>query len=63
ELAEAEARLGAARARLADPRFLERAPAPVVGGARASEAELAGQVERLRRSLGERPARGRATPA
>jgi len=52
ELAEADARLAAARARLADARFLERAPAYVVDGARASEAELAGQVERLRASLG-----------
>jgi len=52
ELAEAEARLAAARARLADSRFLERAPAHVVDGARASEAELAGHVERLRGSLG-----------
>ena len=52
ELAEADARLAAARARLADSRFLERAPARVVDGARASEAELAGQVERLRQSLG-----------
>jgi len=52
ELAEAETRLAAARARLADPRFVERAPAHVVDGARASEAELAGQVERLRASLG-----------
>ena len=51
ELAEADARLAAARARLADPRFLERAPSHVVEGARASEAELADQVERLRQSL------------
>ena len=52
ELADAEARLAAARARLADSRFLERAPAHVVEGARTSEADLAGQVERLRQSLG-----------
>jgi len=51
ELSDAEARLAAARGRLADPRFLERAPAHVVEGARASEAELAGQVARLRGSL------------
>jgi valyl-tRNA synthetase len=52
ELRDAEARLASARARLADPRFLERAPAAIVDGARATEAELANQVERLRRSLG-----------
>jgi valyl-tRNA synthetase len=52
ELREAEARLSAARGRLADRRFLERAPAEVVDGARASERELADQVGRLRDAIG-----------
>jgi valyl-tRNA synthetase len=52
ELAEAEARLAAARARLANEAFLAKAPPAVVDGARASEAELADQVERLRSRLG-----------
>jgi valyl-tRNA synthetase len=51
ELLVAEGRLAAARARLADPSFLSRAPARVVEGARASEAELGQQVNRLRESL------------
>ncbi len=51
ELAEAERLLDAARARLADERFVSRAPAPIVEGARAREAELADQVERLRALL------------
>jgi valyl-tRNA synthetase len=53
ELAEAERRLAAARARLADSSFTARAPEHVVAGARASEADLAGQVERLREKLSE----------
>jgi valyl-tRNA synthetase len=48
ELAEAEQHLAAARARLADARFTERAPAPVVEGVRQRERELAERVERLR---------------
>jgi len=52
ELAEAERLLAAARARLADERFTARAPARIVDGARAREAELAGQVARLRTRLG-----------
>ncbi len=48
ELEEAEGWLAAARARLADEAFVTRAPASVVEGARAREAELAEQVERLR---------------
>ena len=48
DLAEAEGWLAAARARLADPAFTSRAPAHVVDGARAREAELADQVARLR---------------
>ena len=52
ELAEAERHLGAARERLANPEFTEKAPAAVVEGARAREAELAEQVERLRVRLG-----------
>ena len=52
ELAEAEAYLAAARARLANEAFTSKAPAAVVEGARAREAELADQVERLRARLG-----------
>ena len=48
ELAEAERLLAAARVRLEDPRFAERAPAPVVDGARARVAELEERVARLR---------------
>ena len=51
ELSEAEGHLAAAQARLANPAFTERAPAPVVAGAREREAELAAQVERLRERL------------
>jgi len=52
ELAEAEGFLAAARARLANDAFISKAPAAVVDGARAREAELADQVERLRDRLG-----------
>jgi valyl-tRNA synthetase len=48
ELAEAEAQLGAARARLADERFIAKAPPAVVDGVRTREAELAARVARLR---------------
>jgi valyl-tRNA synthetase len=51
ELADAERLLAAARARLSDERFLSRAPAHVVDGSRAREAELADKVERLRERL------------
>jgi valyl-tRNA synthetase len=51
ELAQAEALLDSARDRLANEAFLEKAPAAVVEGARAREAELADQVERLRDRL------------
>jgi valyl-tRNA synthetase len=51
ELAEAERFLTAARARLTDPAFTSRAPAAVVDGARAREAELVDQVARLRSRL------------
>jgi valyl-tRNA synthetase len=51
ELSEAESRLAAVRARLTDPGFLGKAPPHVVDGARASEAELTDQVERLRDRL------------
>jgi valyl-tRNA synthetase len=51
ELAEAEGWLAAARERLASEAFVSRAPAAVVEGARAREAELAEQVERLRDRL------------
>jgi valyl-tRNA synthetase len=52
ELAEAEGWLAAARERLTNDAFTSRAPAPVVEGARAREAELADQVARLRDALG-----------
>jgi valyl-tRNA synthetase len=52
ELADAERLLRSARARLADSAFLARAPAAIVDGARASEAELADQVDRLSARLG-----------
>ena len=51
ELAEAERFLEAARARLADEAFTTKAPAAIVAGARAREAELADQVARLRARL------------
>jgi valyl-tRNA synthetase len=51
ELGEAEAHLAASRARLANAAFTERAPAAVVDGARAREAELVAQVDRLRARL------------
>ncbi len=47
ELFEASRHLEAARARLANGQFTSKAPAAVVEGARAREAELAEQVERL----------------
>jgi valyl-tRNA synthetase len=52
DLSEAEAWLTAARERLANPSFVERAPAAVVESARAREAELADQVARLRERTG-----------
>ncbi len=51
ELAEAEGWLDAARERLGNRSFVARAPAAVVEGARAREAELADQVARLRGRL------------
>ena len=62
ELAQAEAALEATRARLADATFLDRAPAAIVEGARAREAELAERVRRLEESprpLNERSPRRR----
>ena len=53
DLAEAEGWLIAARERLANESFIARAPAAVVDGARAREAELAEQVARLRARIGE----------
>jgi valyl-tRNA synthetase len=47
ELAEARAWLDGARERLANEAFIAKAPPDVVEGARAREAELADQVERL----------------
>ncbi len=52
ELAEAESWLDAARERLANEAFMAKAPPAVVEGARAREAELAEQVDRLRDRLG-----------
>ena len=52
ELAEAEGHLGAARARLANAAFTDKAPPAVVAGARTREAELAEQVARLKERLG-----------
>ena len=51
ELDEAEEWLATARDRLANESFVSRAPAAVVEGARAREAELADQVARLRDRL------------
>ncbi len=51
ELADAERLLAAARARLANEAFTTKAPPAIVEGARASEAELADQVDRLRDRL------------
>jgi valyl-tRNA synthetase len=51
ELGDAERLLDAARARLANEAFTAKAPAGIVEGARAREAELADQVERLRTRL------------
>ncbi len=51
ELADTERLLEAARARLANEAFTSKAPPAIVAGARASEAELADQAERLRDRL------------
>ena len=51
ELADTEAQLATARARLADERFTSKAPAAVVDGARAREVELADRAARLRARL------------
>jgi valyl-tRNA synthetase len=52
ELADASRLLDAARDRLANDAFTSKAPAAIVEGARAREAELADQVERLEERLG-----------
>ena len=52
ELAEATGHLEAARARLANEAFLAKAPPAIVEGARAREAELADQVDRLTARIG-----------
>jgi valyl-tRNA synthetase len=52
ELADVERQLAAARARLADDAFTTKAPPHIVAGARDREAELIGQLERLRARLG-----------
>ncbi|HYL41203.1 MAG TPA: valine--tRNA ligase, partial [Candidatus Binatus sp.] len=51
ELAETEARLAAARGRLADAAFTSKAPPAIVDGARALERELAAQAESLRAKI------------
>jgi len=51
ERVQARASLEATRARLADATFLDRAPAAIVEGARAREAELAERVRRLEETL------------
>ena len=52
ELAEAIQHLEGARARLADPRFTERAPSNVVDGARQRARDLEDRVARLQDHLG-----------
>ena len=52
ELADTERLLEAARARLANEAFTSKAPPAIVAGARASEAELSDQADRLRDRLG-----------
>jgi valyl-tRNA synthetase len=51
ELAQAEAALATARARLGDEAFLAKAPPHIVDGARTREGELAERVDKLRASL------------
>ena len=51
ELEEADGRLAAVRARLADEAFTSKAPAAIVDGARRQEAELAELADRLRDRL------------
>ena len=51
ELADTDALLASARARLADVRFTTKAPSAVVEGARAREAELAERAGKLRARL------------
>jgi valyl-tRNA synthetase len=53
ELEKVESDLRALETKLANPGFVERAPAPVVEGERARHADLVGRRERLRRSLAE----------
>ena len=53
ELEKVEGDLRALDAKLANPGFVERAPAPVVEGERARHADLVGRRERLRRSIAE----------
>ena len=52
ELADAEGLLAATRGRLANPAFVDRAPAAIVAAARQREAELVDQIGRLREGLG-----------
>jgi valyl-tRNA synthetase len=52
ELADTERLLAAARARLANEAFTAKAPPAIVDGARAREADLTDQADRLRARLG-----------
>jgi valyl-tRNA synthetase len=52
ELAETEKLLASTRAKLANGNFVSKAPANVVDGVRAKEAELAELAERIRQNLG-----------
>ncbi len=51
ELSDTEALLASARARLADERFMSKAPPAIVDGARSREAELADREQKLRARL------------
>ncbi len=51
DLADLERRLDGVRGRLRNPGFIDKAPAAVVDGARALEAELMEQVERVQERL------------
>ena len=58
ELEKVESDLGALAAKLANPGFVERAPAPVVEGERTRHADLVGRRERLRKSIAELSGKG-----
>jgi valyl-tRNA synthetase len=58
ELDKVESDLRALEAKLANPGFTDKAPAQVVEGERARQAELEGRRERLRRSIAELSGKG-----